>query len=59
MHLQEKLNHIPADSLTAAQYYSEEVTPAMTELRKDADILEELTDKTCWPYPTYSDLLFY
>ena len=20
---------------------------------------EELTDKSCWPYPTYSDLLFY
>lgn len=59
MHLQEKLNHIPADSLAAAQYYSEEVAPAMTELRKDADVLEELTDKTCWPYPTYSDLLFY
>ena len=28
-------------------------------LRKDADILEELTDKSYWPYPTYSDILFY
>ena len=25
----------------------------------DADAIEELTDKSYWPYPTYSDLLFY
>ena len=25
----------------------------------DADRLETLTDKSYWPYPTYSDLLFY
>ena len=25
----------------------------------DVDVLEELTDKSYWPYPTYSDLLFY
>ena len=27
--------------------------------RQYADILEQLTDKKYWPYPTYSDLLFY
>ena len=31
----------------------------MQTIRDDADVLEELTDKTYWPYPTYSDLLFY
>ena len=31
----------------------------MADLRREADILESLTDKSYWPYPTYSDLLFY
>ena len=29
------------------------------QLRDQADILESITDKSYWPYPTYSDLLFY
>ena len=33
--------------------------PAMQAVRAEADALEELTDKNCWPYPAYSDLLFY
>jgi len=28
-------------------------------LRAEADALEAMTDKAYWPYPTYSDLLFY
>ena len=31
----------------------------MAELRGQADILEKNTAKAYWPYPTYSDLLFY
>ena len=33
--------------------------PDAEMLQKLADILEELTDKSYWPYPTYSDLLYY
>ena len=40
-------------------YYCKSVLPAMEVARKDADLLETLTDKAYWPYPTYSDLLFY
>ena len=29
------------------------------EVRRQADVLETLTDKAHWPFPTYSDLLFY
>jgi glutamine synthetase len=35
------------------------IVPAIERLREDADTLEQLTDKTYWPYPTYSDILFY
>ena len=31
----------------------------MEALRKEADLLEKLTDKAYWPYPIYSDILYY
>ena len=53
------LDKIPSSSTSASVYYHDVIVAAMEELRKDADILEQLTDKNYWPYPTYSDLLFY
>ena len=50
---------VPTRSEEASMYYREAVIPAMEILRTHADTLEELTDKSYWPYPTYSDLLFY
>ena len=40
-------------------YYHRVVCGYMEEVRRQADILETLTDKSHWPFPTYSDLLFY
>ena len=40
------------DELTA-------IVNSMEAMRKEADILEQLTAKNYWPYPTYSDLLYY
>ena len=40
-------------------YYRKTIIPAMETARADADLLETLTDQSYWPYPTYSDLLFY
>jgi len=57
--LQEKLNSVPTSSIEAAGYFSDVIVPAMDDLRKQADALEVLTDKSYWPFPTYSDLLFY
>ena len=53
------LGAVPRDPETAAKYYRSVIVPAMEDVRKEADILESLTDKSYWPYPTYSDLLFY
>ena len=50
---------MPADSEAAARYFHDTVIPGMNAIRSAADILEELTDKSYWPYPTYSDLLYY
>ena len=43
----------------AAMYYHDTIVPGMNAVRSEADTLETLTDKNCWPYPTYSDLLYY
>ena len=53
------LSEISAEEEEKAGYFHEVILSGMTALRKEADLLEELTDKARWPYPTYSDLLFY
>ena len=53
------LKKVPADSKKAAAYYGTVIVSDMAKAREQADILESLTDKSLWPYPTYSDLLFY
>ncbi|MBR7178704.1 MAG: glutamine synthetase III [Oscillospiraceae bacterium] len=57
--LSEDLKKIPAETAKAAGYYGTTIVADMNRAREQADILESLTDKSLWPYPTYSDLLFY
>ena len=57
--LRDDLASIPEGREDAATYYSEVIVADMQTLRDFADTLEQLTDKAYWPYPTYSDLLFY
>ena len=53
------LANIPQDKVEAANYNHDTIVPGMQAMRSAADMLESLTDKSYWPYPTYSDLLFY
>ncbi len=51
-----------AHSLTGSlqsHYYYTDVIPRMREIRKTADELELLVSREYWPFPTYSDILFY
>ena len=57
--MKELLRCVPVDPEAASNYHNDTVIPAMKVLRREADVLEALTDKAYWPYPTYSDLLFY
>ena len=57
--LHEALKATPKENAQAVQYLYTTVIPLMESARKDADLLEKLTAKSYWPYPTYSDLLFY
>ena len=56
--LEETLAKIPEGEQGAA-WCCHVILPAMAKLRTSADSLEQLTAKNAWPYPTYSDLLFY
>ena len=42
-----------------SKFFCNTVIPVMRALRTDADELEASTAKSYWPYPTYSDMLFY
>ena len=53
------LGAVPADPAEASMYYRKVIIPAMEDIRREADLLESLTDKAYWPYPIYSDLLYY
>lgn len=57
--LQRDLVHIPDGKEKIVAYYHDVIVADMESIRAQADILESLTDKNYWPYPTYSDLLFY
>jgi len=57
--LRHALGNVPKQPEAAAMYYHDTIVPGMNALRAEADTLEALTDKSYWPYPTYSDLLFY
>ena len=57
--LTELLEKVPTESCCAMEYYSDIVIPIMQKIREDADHLESVTAKSYWPYPTYSDILYY
>ena len=57
--LRHALESVPKHAEAAAMYYHDTIVPGMNALRREADFLESMTDKSYWPYPTYSDLLFY
>ena len=58
--LSEILSLKPEDGTpeASARYMHDKVLPAMETLRTSADRLEQITDRSCWPFPTYDELLF-
>ena len=47
------------DSKKTVNYYHDVILAKMDEVRASADQLEMLVGKKYWPFPTYSDILFY
>ena len=57
--LQNSLSGIPDNTEDSVRYCTDVIVAEMEAVRDEADRLEALTAKSYWPYPTYSDLLFY
>ena len=57
--LNHALGNVPKQPEEASLFYHDTVVPGMKAIRSHADELESLTDRAYWPYPTYSDLLYY
>ena len=51
--------HQIEDVQEQANFYHETVFADMGALRVPADKIETIVGKKYWPYPTYSDMLFY
>ena len=58
--LTEAMEKLPQDDepLKIARYMHDLVLPRMRDLRSASDMLETITDRNAWPFPTYDELLF-
>ena len=56
--LEKDLRSVPADPEKAMRFCHDVIVPDMNECRSYADELETITERSAWPFPTYSDLLF-
>ena len=57
--LEQAVAQVPGDAMDAMVYSHETIIPDMAAAREIADKLETVTDAAYWPFPVYSDLLFY
>ena len=57
--LEQDLSKVPSESRKAMDYIHETLLGDMSTARKLVDELETVTAKEYWPFPVYSDLLFY
>ena len=45
-------------TVSPTRFFKDTVLPAMDGIRATVDALEECTDASAWPYPTYGAILF-
>ena len=57
--LESDMAAVPADAKEAMQYSHATIVPDMAAARTVADKLETITASEYWPFPVYSDMLFY
>lgn len=57
--LEKDLSAVPSEIYESARWCADKVVASMEACREKADELERIVDKSYWPVPTYSDILFY
>ena len=53
-----KAGQMGDDAQKLADYCKDVILSRMARVRESADKMEAMTERKCWPYPTYEDLLF-
>ena len=53
-----EIMHASSDEKETAFYAYETIVLDMQALRKSCDSLENIMDKSLWPFPSYGDLLY-
>ena len=56
--MEKLLGNKPDDALKKSYFYHDQIIPLMNSIRKECDELEKICDRSYWPMPTYSDILF-
>ena len=56
--IEKLLKERPQGAQKIADFYHDKIIPLMEEVRENTDELEKVTDRSYWPMPSYSDLLF-
>ena len=56
--LEKDLRSVPQDPEEAMRFCHDVIVPDMNECRSFCDELETITERSAWPFPTYSELLF-
>ena len=56
--LEKDLRDVPLDPEKAMHFCHDVIVPDMNECRSYSDELETITERSAWPFPTYSELLF-
>ena len=51
-------SHVTGNAVAHAAFARDQVLPAMSDLRKNADRLETMIADDLWPLPTYREMLF-
>ncbi len=57
--LEKDLSEVPSGIYESARWCADRILASMDACREKADDLERIVDKSYWPVPTYSDILFY
>ena len=56
--LESDLNEISSERKTASQQMAHLIVPDIQEVRRVADGMERLCAKECWPFPSYTDIMY-
>ncbi len=56
--LEQDLTQVPHEGKAASRQMAHVIVPDMEEVRRVADGMEKLCARDCWPFPSYTDIMY-